>query len=961
GGVGVARGYQGLPTRTATSFVPDPFSGVPGARMYLTGDRVRWRADGTIDFVGRMDHQVKIRGFRIEPGEIEVVLLRHPEVAECAVVAVGGDGDRRLAAYVVGTAQPEALRAHLRQSLPEYMVPSAFVPLDALPVTSNGKLDRRALPAPVFGAETVEHVAPATPTEEILAGLYGEVLGLDRVSAEGGFFDLGGHSLIATRLISRVRAAFAVELPLRALFEAPAVRALAARVDALRREAAGTLAPPLVPTAREGALPLSFAQQRLWFIDQLQPGSAAYNVAHALRLRGRLDEGALERSLNEVVRRHETLRTRFPGAEGEPLQVIDPPAPVAVARVDLSAHETGEREARLRALAAAEARTPFDLAAGPLFRGTLVRLGDEEHAILFTLHHVISDGWSTAVLVREVSELYAAFTEDREPHLPELPVQYADYAAWQRGWLAGEVLEAQLAYWRTALSGAPPLLELPTDRPRPQALSDRGAMVPFTIPAETANALRGVSRREGATLFMTLLAAWQLLLSKYAGQDDVSVGTPIAGRTRLETEALIGFFVNTLVLRADLSGNPRFGELLRRVRAATLGGHEHQDVPFERLVEELAPGRALNHSPLFQAMFSLQNNERRALRLGALEAEPLPGGGHTAKFDLTLTLAEDGEEIAGALGYRTDLFDASTMRRMAAHFAALLGGVAEDADRPVGAYSLLDAGERRETVGEWNRTDAPYPSETTLHGMVEAQAARTPHAPALAFGGASLTYAELDAAANRLAHRLLTLGVRPEDRVGLCLEPSPGSVIGLLGIMKAGAAYLPVDAGAPDERIAFILDESGARVVVTDAAGASRPWAAARAAIRIDRVEELDGFPAGSPSISLNPRNLAYVLYTSGSTGLPKGVLVEHRGVCNAVHAFARMYETGPGARVLLFAPLHFDASVLDVFTALAAGATLVVAPREETMPGEPLAALLARERVTHAKFTPSAMAVTPA
>ncbi|MBV9108002.1 MAG: amino acid adenylation domain-containing protein, partial [Gemmatimonadetes bacterium] len=593
-GAGVARGYLGRPALTAASFVPDPFSGVPGARMYRTGDRVRWREGGVLDYVGRVDQQVKVRGFRIEPGEIEAVLERHPGVRAAVVVPREDEpGFVRLVGYVMaeeGDVPPSAtLKAWLGERLPEYMIPAAVVRMDAFPLTAGGKVDRRALPAPEAAEEEAEaFVAPRTQTEEILAGIFAEVLGVDEIPADVSFFDLGGHSLLAARLISRIRLALKAEVRLRMLFETPSVRALGARVDGMRRGGAAP-APPVVPVERGGPLPLSFAQQRLWFLDQLQPGSAAYNVAHALRLRGRLDVRALERSVAALVRRHEVLRTRFPSVDGNAVQVVEPAGPIAIRRVDLSEMEAAEREAELRSLAAAEARAPFDLAAGPLFRCTLLRLGEREHAVLFTLHHIVSDGWSTAVVVREVSELYAAYSEGMQPHLPELPVQYADFAAWQRGWLDGEVLEEQLAYWRGALAGAPPLLEVPTDRPRPLVQGERGGYVAFSVGEETAQRLRAFTRREGGTLFMSLLAAWQLLLSKYAGQDDVSVGTPIAGRTRIETEGLIGFFVNTLVLRTDLSGDPTFAALLRRVREVTLSAHQHQDIPFERLVEELAP------------------------------------------------------------------------------------------------------------------------------------------------------------------------------------------------------------------------------------------------------------------------------------------------------------------------------------------------------------------------------------
>ncbi|HLL47781.1 MAG TPA: condensation domain-containing protein, partial [Longimicrobiaceae bacterium] len=626
-GDGLARGYAARPELTAERFLPNPF-GAPGSRMYRVMDRVRWLREGELEYFGRTDHQVKVRGFRIEPGEIEAALRKHPGVQD-AVVTVREDapGERRLVAYVAPAAgahgEPAAaeLREHLRESLPEYMVPAAFVTLPALPLTPNGKLDRRALPRPENGSGEV-YVAPRTATEEVLAGIWAEVLGIGRVGVEEGFFELGGHSLLATRVVSRVREALGVEVPLRTLFEAPTVAALAGRIEVLRSESTSP-APPLVGVPREGPLPLSFAQQRLWVVDQLQPGSAAYNMPSALRLRGALDVGALRASLDELVRRHETLRTTFAESGGVPVQVVHPPARVPLPALDLEALPGPTRDPEAMRLAGAEASRPFDLARGPLLRGTLIRLAGDDHVLCFNLHHIVSDGWSMQVLVREVSALYAAFSRGEAPRLPELPVQYADFAVWQRAWLSGETLEAQIGYWREHLAGAPPLLEVSTDRPRTFGQSPRAESHAFALPAQLSHGLRERSRREGTTLFMTVLAGWQALLGRYAGQEDVVVGSPIAGRNRRETEGLIGFFVNMLALRADLSADPSWAELLRRVRKATLGAYDHQELPFERLVEELNVERSLTHTPLFQAIFALNQagGDGDRLELGELALE----------------------------------------------------------------------------------------------------------------------------------------------------------------------------------------------------------------------------------------------------------------------------------------------------------------------------------------------------
>jgi amino acid adenylation domain-containing protein len=962
-GVPLARGYLGRPALTAERFVPDPF-GEPGARAYRTGDRVRRRAGGTLEFLGRTDDQVKVRGFRIEPGEVEAALEAHPAVRE-AVVVVREDeaGDRRLAGYVVPApgAAPSAaeLRAHLGERLPEYMIPSAVVVLDAFPLTPSGKVARRALPAPGVPTDADAYVAPRTPAEELVAGIFAEVLGRTRMGAHDDFFTLGGHSLLATRVVSRVRAAFGVELPVRGLFEAPTVSALAARIADLRPDGSAGQAPPLVPVPRDVPLPLSFAQQRLWFIHQLEPGNAAYNLPFALRLRGALDVDALERGLTEIVRRHEALRTRFVSDGGEPVQVIDPPRPVSLPVIDLTGEAEDGREADLRQLASDEALRPFDLAAGPLLRSTLVRMGDDEHVMLFTMHHAVSDGWSMSVLVREISELYGAFSEGREPSLPALPVQYADFAVWQRAWLSGEVLDAHLDWWRASLAGAPPLLELPTDRPPPLVASERGASVPFALPADVAEALQALSRREGATLFMTLMAAWQLLLSRYSGQDDVSVGSPVAGRTRLETEGLIGFFVNTLVIRTDLSGQPSFRALLGRVRETALGAYQHQDIPFEKLVEELAPERSMSHTPLFQAMLILQNNARDALRLGSVEAEAIVPADAPAQFDLTLTLGEVEGGIQGTLSYRAELFDAGTAERMMAHFRALLEGVLAAPDAPVGRVPFLGADERRQVVQAWNATERPYPLDVPVHALVAAQARRTPDAVAVSFGEERLTYAALDARANQLAHHLRGMGVRADARVAVCLERSAEMVVGLLGVLKAGAAYVPIDPAYPADRIAYMLADAGADVVLTEARLADGlPEHGARV-VRVDADGARIAFePSHAPAVAVSPEHLAYVIYTSGSTGRPKGVMVRHGGVSSFLQTMAEAPGLASGDTLLALTTIAFDISVLELFLPLTLGARVAVASREAAADPQLLAALVAESGATVMQATPATWAM---
>jgi amino acid adenylation domain-containing protein len=762
GGVQVGRGYLNRPELTRERFLDDPFQG-RGARLYRTGDIARWLPSGVIEYLGRLDDQVKLRGFRIELGEIESVLAQHPAVRE-AVVVVREDApdDKRLVAYLAAREAPlpevSELRSHLQSKLPAYMVPAAFVELSALPLLPNGKINRRALPAPEGQCPPQEQtfVAPRTPVEEALARVFAEVLQLDRVSVFADFFALGGHSLLATRVVARLRPLFGVEVALRALFEAPTVAALAERIEVDLRAGTLLLAPPLRPALRDGDLPLSFAQQRLWFLDKLDPDSPFYAIPVALRLEGPLDVRAFEQSLQEIIRRHEALRTTFPTVEGQPRQRVSAEGAVPLRTVNLDAAPPEAQQAEVRRLAEEEARQPFSLARGPLLRATLLRLSGQSHVLLWTMHHIVSDGWSLGVLVQELGALYQAFAAGRPSPLPELAIQYADFAVWQRQWLAGEVLEAQLAYWKQELAGAPSALELPTDRPRPAVQTHRGASHPVRLPRALSNALLVLSRQEGVMLFMTLLAAFQTLLFRYTGQEDIVVGSPIAGRTRAETEALIGLFVNTLVLRTRLSGELTFRELLGRVREMTLRAYAHQDVPFEKLVEELMSERDLARSPLFQVMFVLQNVPMPALPSGELRLTPVEVERTTAKFDLTLSLAETEGQIQGALEYSTDLFDPATIERMARHYQTLLEGIVAAPERRLWETPLLAAEERHQLLAVWSETKVAYPEGRWIHELFE-----TPAEAPIGRGTADARLYVLD------AHRqLVPIGVPGELCIG---------------------------------------------------------------------------------------------------------------------------------------------------------------------------------------------------
>ncbi|MFP2902704.1 condensation domain-containing protein, partial [Corallococcus sp. 4LFB] len=789
------------------------------------GDVVRWRADGMLDYLGRADFQVKVRGFRIELGEIEAALLKHPQV-HAAVVLAREDvpGDKRLVAYVVppeGTDSaptPEALKDWLKQLLPEHMRPSAFLVLEALPLNTNGKVDRKALPAPQSNALASTYVAPRTPAEEQLAALFTQVLRVERVGIHDDFFALGGHSLLATQLVSRVRATFRVELPLRALFEAPTVAALAER---LQSQTPSLRLPPLTRLQVEGPQPLSFAQQRLWFLDQLTPGDASYNLPTALRLTGQVDVESLRRAFEALVARHDSLRTTFHEHQGQATQHIHTPDTWTLPLIEFSSLPEAQREIEAQRKVEAEARQPFDLRHGPLLRTALVRLAAEDHLLLVTMHHIVSDGWSMGVLVRELVAFYEAFSAGQTPVLAPLPVQYTDFATWQRNWLQGEVLAAQLGYWKQQLSGAPATLELPTDHPRPATQSHAGATLSVGIPQATSDALKALAQREGATPFMVLLAAWQVLLARYSAQDDVSVGSPIAGRTQAEAEGLIGFFVNTLVLRSRVKPEDSFRKLLAQVRGTTLAAFEHQHVPFEKLVEALQPVRDASRSPLFQVMFVLQNAPGEALRVPGLTFRQVVAEGHSAKFDLTLTLQDSPQGFTGWLEYSTALFERGTVERMASHLRTLLEAVAARPEQPVAELSLLSSDERQRILVEWNDTAAVSPTEVPVHVHFARQVERTPHAVALVLGEASLTYAQLEARANQLAHHLGSLGIAPGARVGLAVERSFEMVTALLAILKVGAAFVPVDRNAPVERIEALLEDADVSVTLTHQSFAS--------------------------------------------------------------------------------------------------------------------------------------------
>ena len=963
GGFGLARGYLHRPGLTAERFTPNPFSDEAGARLYRTGDLARYLPGGQMEFLGRADGQVKVRGFRIELGEVEAALNSHRDVRECVVIAREDvPGDKRLVAYVVGAhaeVSTGELRGYLKQKLAEYMVPSAFVELERIPLTTNGKVDTRALPAPDASRPGLEatFVAPRGETEEVLAGIWCDVLGLERVGAGDDFFELGGHSLLATQVISRVREMLHIELPLRAIFESPTLAELAGRVEGFTCTARQTELPPIRPVPRGPEMPLSFAQERLWFLNQLTPDSVAYHVLRPMRIRGVLDVGLLERAFTEIVRRHEVYRTTFPAVDWRPVQLVHPPHPVTLSPVDISHLPEAEREAQVEKLIEEEGQRPFDLARGPLWRLNLLRLGAEEHLLMLAEHHMVHDGWTEGRLVGEFLALYSAFAEGRPSPLAELPVQYADFAAWQRQCLEGDALESQLAYWKQKLSGALPLLELPTDRPRPPVETFRGATRSVAIPAELMTRLTELGHRNGATVFMLLFAAFNVLLHRYTGQEDILIGSPIAGRNRAELEPLIGFFVNTLVMRTDLSGDPTFGELLGRVREAALGAYANQDVPFEKLVEEVQPERHLNRQALFQVMFVLHNAPSTALEIPGLDVEAMRVHNETSKFDLLFALHEEAGGMDGIMEYSTDIFDASTVERMLSQFRVLLEEIVADPSRHISDLRMLTETERHQVLVEWNRETSDYPGERSLAELFESQAERTPDGVAVIFEGRELTYRGLNGKANLLARRLRASGVGPDSLVAVCLERSPEMVVAVLGVLKAGGAYAALDPAYPRERLAYMLENAGVAAVLTQESlvgllpeqsvpllRLDSDWAS----ISLGRDENL--------AVRATADNIAYVTYTSGSTGKPKGIAMTQRPLLNLIDWMNRHAQLPEGARTLQFASLNFDVSFQDIFSTLSSGGTLVMIPEARRQDIFGLSKVLAEQGVQRLFIPPVAL-----
>src|SRR6266545_1462431 len=945
--------------------------------MYKTGDLARYLPDGNIEFLGRNDYQVKIRGFRIELGEIEARLGEHPLVRQAVVVAREDDPEEKhLVEYVITTAPEQrqeeslessligttnlaaALRTHLAGCLPEYMVPAAFVHMNELQLTPNGKIDRKKLPVPDIAAFVRQaYEAPQYEMEHALAELWQELLNVERVGRHDNFFELGGHSLLAVQLMVRVRQVLGVELSMVTLFAKPTIAQLAQIIAESSANDNFHSFPPLTKISRHARLPLSFAQQRLWFLAQMEDVSVTYHIPAALHLRWDLDRAALRKSLDALMARHEALRSVFVAVEGEPhIELL--PEEMGLPLIEHDLRDEPDAWEQLTQLSKEEARTPFDLSRGPLIRARLIRMGEQEYVFLLTKHHIVSDGWSLGVFVRELSVLYRAFQEQRPDPLPPLAIQYPDYAAWQREWLSGERLQRQSDYWRQALADAPTLLELPTDRPRPQRQSFAGAYVSIRIDSKLTKALKQLSAQQGTTLFMTLLAAWAAVLSRLSGQDDVIIGTPSANRGRKETEGLIGFFVNTLAMRINLGNEPTVTELLAEVRAATLAAQDHQDLPFEQVVEIVQPPRRLNHTPLFQVIFTWENNNWCHLDLPGMEVIFAEIPSELVRFDQELIMFEQDGGIVGNLKYATALFDEATIKRHCGYLLEMLRAMVVNVEQPVVEINLLPPEERRLLLEEWNATEAEYASQLCIHELFEEQVRKSPDAVAVVCGDESLSYAGLNEQANQLAHYLIGLGVKPDDRVGICVERSLGMVVGLLGILKAGGAYVPLDPAYPSERLRYMLNDSEPVAVLTHHSLSDMLMNLTQGAQMLEVGTDLEvwsDMPESNPdSATIEPSDLAYVIYTSGSTGTPKGVMIPRSALTN----FICSMQCEPGIThndvMLSITTISFDISGLEMFLPLITGAKVVIAGKSETQDAARLETLIHSHGVSIMQATPT-------
>jgi amino acid adenylation domain-containing protein len=968
GGESLARSYLNFSELSAERFIPNPFSDFSGERLYKTGDIARFKENGEVYFIGRKDGQVKIRGYRIELGEIEVALKQMKEIADVAVVVHEFDNNQRqLVAYIVnenGQVEIDQIKNRLLERLPDYMVPAFFVRMEHLPLTRNGKIDRKALPKPSFesfyGAQSLLAV-PRTPIENGLADIWQQVLGRKRIGIHENFYDIGGHSLTATQIVSRAREAFQVEIPLREMFESPTIAGQSVVIGKLMRQSAGLDLPPIKPAEPSLHSPLSFAQSRLWFLDQLAPEANFYNIPLAFVLEGELDIILLETSLNEIVKRHSILRTYFDDVGGVPVQVVENTLPVRLEIEDLSEIPDKEKEERINASLRLTIRQPFDLSTAPLFRTKLIKTGAQGYIALLVMHHIITDGWSKGIILSELVSIYEALQQGQPSSLKPLKIQYRDYAVWQKEIIDNGALQPQIAYWQNQLAGSTPMLDMPLDYPRPSVQTSNGDTYTFEISETVSDGLKLLSQEEESTLYMVMMAAFQVLLKRYSGQDDINVGTVIANRNRSEIEQLIGFFVNTLVIRGDLSENISFREFLAQIRRKSLGAYANQDVPFEMLVDILQPERDLSHTPLFQVMFLLNNFNDQQITLSDLIVHPYQISSGSSVFDLSMAINDQIQGLNGYVEYNTDLYKSETIEQLVRHYLVVLAAVIENPDLNIDQIPILTAEEKHNILVEWNQTTTSYPDQDCAHELVEQQAINHPQTSAILFEDHVLTYSQLDQKANQLAWYLRGKQVGKNDIIGISMERSPEMIIAILGTMKSGAAYLPLDPSYPQDRLAFMMSDADISVLITKSQLLDWLPAYSSDLICMDQDwEKIAAHPAEKPPVDVGPEDLAYVIYTSGSTGNPKGALLNHRGLCNLTAVQKEAFQIDTASRVLQFSPYSFDASVWEIFMALANGGTLCLAPQEILASAPDLVKLLREQRISNITIPPSILRSLP-
>ncbi len=967
GGIGLARGYYNKPDLTADKFLPDPFSNIIGSRMYRSGDAARYLSDGTIEFIGRVDFQVKIRGFRIELGEIEAQLNSLDSVKNSIVIASKDKlGNEKLIGYIISDENEidtDVIKNLLRDKLPEYMIPYAIVRLDEFPLTPNGKVDRKTLPKPDNLDTNELDKLPGNTKEEIIANIWKDILKLQQVGVNQNFFEIGGHSLLATQVISRLNESFNIQLPIKYIFDYPTVSSLAKKIEKYKEDGKENL-PPIVKVNRDKKLPLSFSQKRLWFLNELKPNDPSYNITNAFKLIGDLDEGILIKSVNKVVNKHEILRTVFIDDHGQPSQKILKEINLDIKHNDFSNMSEKDAEFNAKNIAINEARTTFNLSKGPLLKIILIKLNENGSILVFTIHHIIADGWSIPIIIRDIAEFYNKFKESKDIKFKELEIQYADYAAWQKSYLESDVYKDQLGYWKNHLKGIPPLLALPLDKPRPSIQTFNGNKISFILDPELTAALNKVSQKEGVTLYMTMLSVFQLLLMKYSNQNDIVIGTPIAGRNKKELENLVGFFVNNLVIRTIFNNQITFKKLIKEVRTTSLDAYSNQDLPFEKLVEELQPARDMSHAPIFQVMFVFQNIPFDAVKISNIKLRPIEIETGTTTFDLSLTLSEANDKIIGVFEYNTDLFYESTIKRFIEHYKLLLLKLSRNIKSKISKIELVTNEEKIKLIKEFNKTGSVFNDKITVNKVFENIVSENPDSIALRFTdlikniNEEITYTELNKRANRLARFLALNGLSIEDKVGICLDRSFDLHTSVLAVLKAGSAFLPIDPYYPKERIKYMVKDSGLKLIITTNEYLEKiPQSANIAIILIDEVE-VTKFSDVNLELDITPDNLAYIIYTSGSTGMPKGTMLAHKGLCNLANVQKKAFDISNESSVMQFSSLSFDASVWETVMALLNGASLQLTTKDIVSSGNELSNLLETEKVTTITLPPSVLSV---